>query len=82
MAGNEARCGMCGSGVESLGQVPLLARAPDPKGALPTWVDVLIFGHKLPSPKSLWPVEVFRCTKCGRLEMYDPGRRLPAARRE
>jgi hypothetical protein len=51
-------------------------------GALPTWVDVLIFGHKLPSPKSLWPVEVFRCTRCGRLEMYDPGRKLPAARRE
>jgi hypothetical protein len=36
MASNEMRCGVCGSAIESFGQVPLLARAPDPKGSLPT----------------------------------------------
>ena len=82
MAKGEMRCGLCGSASEPLGQVPLLVRAPDPKGTLPSWVDVLFFGHKLPSPKSLWPVDVFRCTNCGRLEMYDPEFKLPAAQQE
>ena len=82
MAEGEVRCAVCGSTTESRGQVPLLVRAPDAKGTLPSWVDVLFFGHKLPSPKSLWPVDVFRCTKCGRLEMYDPEFKLPAAQRE
>jgi hypothetical protein len=82
MAKGEMRCGLCGSASEPLGQVPLLVRAPDPKGTLPSWVDVLMYGHKLPSPKSLWPVDVFRCINCGRLEMYDPEFKLPAAQQE
>jgi hypothetical protein len=79
MAGNDLKCASCGSVAEPLGQVPILIRDKDPQGVLPGWVDVLVYGHKLPSPKALWPVNVFRCTGCGRLEMYDPDFKLPAA---
>lgn len=57
-------CTQCKGELEYLGQVPI--RAKGTSGTMK-----LFFGEWAELGEEMWPIDIFRCTDCGHLELYD-----------
>lgn len=63
-------CRSCKVEMRSLGQVPLRVG-----GASGGWH--LIFGELADAAESVWPLDVYRCDSCKRVEFFDLDLSLP-----
>lgn len=57
-------CALCKGELVFLGQVPVRV-----KGS--SGVSKIFFGELAELGEEMWPIDVFRCSKCGHLEMFD-----------
>lgn len=57
-------CNACQGELEFLGQVPVRTKGHE-------GLSKLIFGNWTEISEEIWPIDIFRCKKCARLEMYD-----------
>ena len=57
-------CYSCKGELEFLGQVPVRTKGSG-------GVSKLFFGEWAELGEEMWPIDIFRCKKCGHIEMYD-----------
>ena len=65
------RCAACKTEMESLGKVPVRVG-----GSSGGWH--LLFGNWADMTEQIWPLEVYRCRSCRRVEFFDEDLSLPA----
>jgi hypothetical protein len=70
IAVSSVECAVCGEPMQSLGQLPI--RTGGTSGA---WH--LVLGEWADMAEGVLPLDVFRCTRCRRVEFYDLDLSLP-----
>ena len=63
-------CTICHGETDFLGQIPL--RTEGSSGA-----SKLFFGKWAELGEQMWPIDIYRCKKCGHLELFDLDQSLP-----
>ena len=64
------KCTVCQSETEFLGQIPIRTKGHG-------GVSKLFFGEWAELGEEMWPLDIYRCKKCGHLELYDLDFSLP-----
>lgn len=72
----EIQCRDCGVPISFLGQIKLVKQSDDF-----FWNLVVAVTTNNPTNLENYPVDIFRCSNCGRLEFYDLDLSLPEAPR-
>jgi hypothetical protein len=65
------QCSVCKKAMESLGQIPIRVG-----GTSGPWH--LVLGNLADVSEGVFPLDVFRCTQCKRIEFFDLDLSLPA----
>jgi len=70
MTVTDALCPLCRAPLQALGQIPI--RTGGKEGA-----SAFFFGEWAELGERILPLDLYRCTRCGRLELYDHDFSLP-----